>query len=159
MILFLLIVAAFALGVVKLFLLRFEAGDVYPAYSSLRSDPLGSRAFYGSLKNINRARVSRNYLPLQHFEFERQTAFFYIGTAAFDSQSVSVEWLKIFERLTNKGGRLVLSFLPVEKKPANWRMQKCFVPQGDLKDKDKTPPGAEPKDSEDPAKHTEMCFS
>jgi hypothetical protein len=156
MILFLLIVAAFALGVVKLFLLRFEAGDVYPAYSSLRSDPLGSRAFYGSLKNINRARVSRNYLPLQHFEFERQTAFFYIGTAAFDSQSVSVEWLKIFERLTNKGGRLVLSFLPVEKKPANWRMQKCFVPQGDLKDKDKTPPGAEPKDSEDPAKHTEM---
>ncbi len=156
MILFLLIVAAFALGVVKLFLLRFEAGDVYPAYSSLRSDPLGSRALYSSLEKINRDRVSRNYLPLQNVEFEQQTVFFYIGTAVFDSQSVSAEWLKIFERLTNKGGRLVLSFLPVEKKPANWRMQKCFVPQGDLKDKDKTPPGAAPKNSEVPAKHPEM---
>jgi hypothetical protein len=127
-ILFLLIGAAFAFGVVKLFLLRFEAGDVYPAYSSLRSDPLGSRAFYSSLENVDSARVSRNYLPLQGFEFEQQTALFYIGTAAFDSQSISGEWFKIFERLTNKGGRLVLSFLPVEQKPANWRMQKCFVP-------------------------------
>jgi hypothetical protein len=111
-----------------LFLLRFEAGDVYPAYSSLRSDPLGSRAFYSSLENVDRARVSRNYLPLQDFEFEQQTAFFYIGIEAFDSQAMPVEWFKIFERLTDKGGRLVLSFLPVEKKPANWRMQKCFVP-------------------------------
>jgi hypothetical protein len=152
-ILFLLIVAAFALGVVKLFLLRFEAGDVYPAYSSLRSDPLGSRVFYSSLENISSARVSRNFLPLQNLEFKQKTAFFYIGTAAFDSQSLSLEWLKIFERLTNKGGRLVLSFLPVEKKPANWRMQKCFLPGGDLKDKDKTPQGAPPKDSPNPAEN------
>ena len=127
-ILFFLIGAAFVLGVVKLFLLRFEAGDVYPAYSSLRSDPLGSRAFYSSLENVDRARVRRNYLPLQGFEFGQQTAFFYIGTEAFDSQSMPVEWFKIFERLTDRGGRLVLSFLPVEKKPANWRKQKCFVP-------------------------------
>ncbi len=156
LILFLAIVAAFTLGVVKLFLLRFEAGDVYPTYSSLRSDPLGSRAFYAGLENINSARVSRNYMPLQNFEFEQQTAFFYIGTAVFDPQSISGEWFKLFERLTNKGGRLILSFLPVEKKPANWRMQKCFIPQGELKDKDKKPPATAPKDSENPAKHPEM---
>ena len=156
MILLVLIVTTFALGVVKLFLLRFEAGDVYPAYSSLRSDPLGSRAFYSSLKNVNRVRVSRNYLPMQSFEFEEQTAFFHIGTAAFDSQSVSGEWLEIFERLTDKGGRLVLTFIPVEKKPADWRMQKCFVPQGEPYDKDERPPGGEPKDSENPANHPQM---
>ena len=57
------------LGVVKLFLLRFQAGDVYPAYSSLRSDPLGSRAFYRSLQNLNKAAVSRNYLRLQNLKF------------------------------------------------------------------------------------------
>ena len=28
-------------GVVHLFLLRFETGDVYPQYSSLRADPVG----------------------------------------------------------------------------------------------------------------------
>jgi hypothetical protein len=156
LILFILVVAAFALGVVKLFLLRFEAGDVYPAYSSLRSDPLGSRAFYRSLENIDRARVSRNYLPLQNLEFERQTTFFYIGTEAFDSRSVSWEWLKIFERLTNKGGRLVLSFLPVEKRPANRRMQKCFAPVGELKNNDEKPSDAAPQNSQNPAEHHQI---
>jgi hypothetical protein len=55
-------------------------------------------------------------------EFKENTVFFYIGTSVFDSDSVSAEWFKVFERLANTGGRLVLSFLPVEKKPPNWRM-------------------------------------
>jgi hypothetical protein len=155
MILFLLMVAAFALAVVKLFLLRFGAGDVYPPYSSLRSDPLGSRAFYSSLEKINRVRVGRNFLPLQNLEFQPQTAIFYIGISPFDAESVPLEWLQIFERLTNKGGRLVLSFLPVEKKPANWRMQKCSFPAGELQDKAKTSPGPAPRDSDKPGKHQE----
>ena len=153
LILFLLIAAAFTLGVVKLFLLRFAAGDVYPAYSSMRSDPLGSRVFYSSLENMNKTRVSRNYLPLQNFEFKQQTAFFYIGTPAFDFQSVSTQWLNVFERLTVNGGRLVLSFLPVEKKPANWRMQKCFIEEVDLQGKEQKPADAAEKGSENPEPH------
>jgi hypothetical protein len=123
------IVSGFVLGVLKLFLLRFEAGDVYPAYSSLRSDPVGSRAFYSSLENINDTVVGRNYLPLQNVEFKENTAFFYIVASVFDSDSVSAEWFEVFERLTNAGGRLVLSFLPVEKKPAGWRLSKCAPPR------------------------------
>ncbi len=136
------------LGVVKLFLLRFEAGDVYPAYSSLRSDPLGSRAFYRSLENINATLVSRNYLRLHNLKFEECTAFFYVGIAAFDSESVSSEWLKVFERLTNAGGRLLLSFLPVEKKPADWRMSKCFAPTEKVADKEKARQNDGKRDSE-----------
>ena len=83
------IMLGFMLGVVKLFLLRFEAGDVYPAYSSLRSDPLGGRAFYSSLENINAALVSRNYLTLQNLKFKKRTAFVYAGVAAINSESVS----------------------------------------------------------------------
>jgi hypothetical protein len=75
-ILFVVIVSGFMFGVLKLFLLRFEAGDVYPAYSSLRSDPLGSRAFYSSLENINDTAVGRNYRSLQTLEFNENTAFF-----------------------------------------------------------------------------------
>lgn len=123
-----LIVAGFTFGVIKLFFLRFEAGDVYPAYSSLRSDPLGSRALYSSLENIDAAAVGRNFRPLQNLEFIENTAFFYIGTPVFDSDSVSADWLKTFEGLTHAGGRLILTFLPVEKKPANWRMSKCRQP-------------------------------
>jgi hypothetical protein len=139
-------------GVVKLFLLRFEAGDVYPAYSSLRSDPLGSRAFYSSLKNIDDTVVSRNYRSLQTVEFKENTAFFYIGTSVFDTDSVSAEWFKIFERLTNTGGRLVLSFLPVEKKPPNWRMSKCVVPQKQIEDKDDTRQKDASSDNQNPSK-------
>jgi hypothetical protein len=145
---FIFIVLGFTLGVVKLFLLRVEAGDVYPAYSSLRSDPLGSRAFYRSLENINAALVSRNYLTLQNFKFKERTSLFYVGISAIDSESVSSEWLNVFERLTNTGGRLLLSFLPVEKKPADWRMSKCFAPTEKVKDKEKAQPNDGPNDSE-----------
>jgi hypothetical protein len=139
-------------GVVRLFLLRFEAGDVYPAYSSLRSDPLGSRAFYNSLENIDDTVVSRNYRSLQTVEFKENTAFFYIGTSVFDSDSVSAEWFKVFERLTNTGGRLVLSFLPVEKKPPNWQMSKCVVRQKQIEDKDDTRQKDASSDSQNPSK-------
>jgi len=145
---FILIVLGFLLGVVKLFLLRFEAGDVYPAYSSLRSDPLGSRALYKSLQNINAALVSRNYLTLQNLKFEDRMTLFYAGLAAFDSESVSSEWIRIFERLTNTGGRLLLSFLPVEKKPADWRMLKCFAPIQKAEDKEKAQQNDGKRDSE-----------
>jgi hypothetical protein len=133
---FAVIVSGFILGVFKLFLLRFEAGDVYPAYSSLRSDPLGSRAFCSSLENINGSRVSRNYHRLQEIEFKKNTAFFIIGSSVFDADSVSAEWLQVFERLTDAGGRLVLSFLPVEKKPANRRMSGCAAPKKETEDSD-----------------------
>jgi hypothetical protein len=135
-VIFVVIVSGFMFGVLKLFLLRFEAGDIYPAYSSLRSDPLGSRALYSSLENINEAGVSRNYHPLHTLEFKENTAFFYIGTSVFNSDSVSAEWFQVFEQLANAGGRLVLSFLPVEKKPANWRMSKCAAPQKEPFDND-----------------------
>jgi hypothetical protein len=149
---FIFIVLGFMLGVVKLFLLRFEAGDVYPAYSSLRSDPLGGRAFYKSLENLNEALVSRNFLTVQNLKFKERTAFFYVGIAAFDSESVSSEWLKVFERLTNTGGRLLLSFLPVEEKPADWRLSKCFAPAAEVQDKEKARRGDAHTDSENSSK-------
>jgi hypothetical protein len=135
---FFVIVLGFIFGVVQLFLLRFEAGDVYPAYSSLRSDPLGIRALYSSLENMNKNRVSRNYLTLQNLKLEDHTALFYVGVEVFDAESVSAEWLEVFERLTSNGGRLILSFLPSKKKPADWRMSTCIAPAEDVKDTDKT---------------------
>ena len=53
--------AAFAFGLVQLFQLRFEVGDVYPPYSSLRSDPLGAMAFYESLEKLPGVSVRRDF--------------------------------------------------------------------------------------------------
>ena len=60
-VLLVLLLIAFLLGVGHLFVLRFQTGDVYPAYSSLRSDPLGTRVLYESLENLGDITLQRNY--------------------------------------------------------------------------------------------------
>ena len=62
----LLLAAAFVLGVLRLFNIQLAAGDVYPEYSSLRSDPAGAKLLYDGLSGIERLRVERNYLPLEY---------------------------------------------------------------------------------------------
>jgi hypothetical protein len=106
----------FIAGLVRLFILRFDAGDIYPAYSSLRSDPLGTKALYESLENFDTIAIRRNY-QLQHaLEFEYDTTFFYLGVSATGGDPVSEELIEVFDRLTEAGGRLVLSFLPTYQK-------------------------------------------
>jgi hypothetical protein len=63
-----LIVAAFLWGVLHLFGLKFTEGDVYPEYSSLRSDPSGAKLLYDSLARMPHLTTSRNYLPLDNLE-------------------------------------------------------------------------------------------
>ena len=111
-----LLLVAFLFGVGHLFVLRFQTGDVYPAYSSLRSDPLGTRVLYESLENIDDITIRRNYNFLHSLKPEADTTFFYLGTSADDYQSVPQELIEVFDRLTQSGGRLVVSFLPINKK-------------------------------------------
>lgn len=106
----------FVAGVTHLFLLRFESGDVYPAYSSLRSDPLGTGALFESLKNLDGVAVQRNYQPLKAITLEPQTTLFYLGASAASFEPASENMQAVFDRLFQSGGRLVLTFLPVTKK-------------------------------------------
>ena len=112
---FIALVLAFCYGLVQLFLLRFQSGDVYPPYSSLRSDPLGTRALYESLVLINPAAVSRNYNPFPDIQFEDTTSFMYLGATVFDPEAVSEDFAETVDQLTTAGGRLVLAFLPLGK--------------------------------------------
>jgi len=111
------LIAFFLIGVVNLFLLRFEAGDVYPPYSSLRSDPLGTRAFYESLDNLDNIDAKRNYLPMSKIKSGQGVTFFYLGAKVFTSDSVHKDLLKSFEHIARSGGRLVIAFFPVMKDP------------------------------------------
>lgn len=47
---------------------RFSAGDTYPPYSSLRSDPLGSRVLFESLDRLEGLQAVRNYRSLDKLE-------------------------------------------------------------------------------------------
>ena len=47
------VLGAFGYGLVQLFKLRFATGDIYPPYSSLRGDPLGSRVYVDRLQQLD----------------------------------------------------------------------------------------------------------
>jgi hypothetical protein len=112
--LFFLGTAAFLYGIAHLFALRFEAGDVFPPYSTLRADPLGARIFYESLRALPDIVVERNVKPLQKFSAGEPTTLFYLGAKSNYWRESEVQ---AFENLVSKGGRLVVAFHPVEKAP------------------------------------------
>ena len=102
-------------GVINLFLLRFRTGDIYPAYSSLRSDPLGTRMLYDSLDNFDAITVKRNYLMLPSLTIEPDATFFYFGSKIPRDDKIPKRSSRILDRLNQSGGRLVISYLPVQK--------------------------------------------
>ena len=69
----------FVAGLIYLFLLRFETGDVYPPYSSLRSDPLGTMALCESLEKIPGVEVRRDLRDANVLPEERATTYLHLA--------------------------------------------------------------------------------
>jgi hypothetical protein len=108
-ILLVLLICGFGYGLSRLFQLRFSTGDIYPAYSSLRSDPLGTRGLYESLDRLIGS--ERNYRPLLRDDRGREKVLFVLGA---DPQELRVSDtdVKDLEQFITTGGRLVLAFRP-----------------------------------------------
>ena len=111
-----LLLISLLVGVIHLFILRFQTGDIYPAYSSLRSDPLGTRAFYDSLENFNEFAVQRNFHFLHSLKIGPDVVWFYLGADIPGSDMIPQRISQDLDRLTESGGRLVISYLPVHEK-------------------------------------------
>src|SRR5438552_3131072 len=88
-ILLFLILLGFGYGLNRLFSLRFQAGDIYPAYSSFRTDPLGTKALYESLNRLLAA--ERNFRPLLTMESGRDSALFVLGVQPSQLRLAEVE--------------------------------------------------------------------
>ena len=109
--------SAFLYGIAHLFALRFEAGDVFPPYSTLRGDPLGAKIFYESLRALPGIAVEQNQKPLSRFSAGNDTTLFYLGAKSNYWRESDVV---AFENLVSKGGRLVLTFYARDKAPNRW---------------------------------------
>ena len=105
----LIVLAGFTWGVIQLFQTRFARGDIYPAYSSLRSDPLGAKAFYQSVARLDQFQVSRNEKSLDQFTRAGDATLFYLGAAQLFWSEKTTDNL---EKFIKSGGRLVISFYP-----------------------------------------------
>lgn len=107
-----LLLLLFAWGAEQVAVMPLQTGEVYPYYSSLRSDPLGTRALYQSLASLPEIEVSRLYKvrPL----LEPQTTLLILGVDPSPWYRFLPEqsWTD-YERMVSRGGRLVIAFLPV----------------------------------------------
>jgi hypothetical protein len=110
----------FVFGLIHLFKLRFDAGDNYPPYSSLRSDPLGSKALYESVDALLPARRHRQ--PLSKLGEGREITMLWLGEEAKNLRFLPGEF-KDLEAFVRTGGRLVIGLLPVLERPRSNRMQ------------------------------------
>jgi hypothetical protein len=104
--------AAFALGIAYLFELRFESGDVYPPYSSLRADPLGTMALYESFERIPGLTVSRDFSESDTLPEEPQTIYLHLGGEPFDLEGMPDEAYRNLQDFLTRGGRLVITYFP-----------------------------------------------
>ncbi len=109
----LILAGGFIFGITKLFLLRYEAGDVYPPYSSLRADPVGTKALAAALAEIPSVEVRRNFKPLQRMRTDRPITLVYTGVPhkAFWTE----QELAAFDTLVVRGSRAVFTFFPIDQ--------------------------------------------
>jgi hypothetical protein len=107
-----LLLGGFGWGVMWLFHLRFNAGDIYPPYSSFRADPLGAKALYESLQGIPSLSVRRFFQASSKLEGSPRRVLFLFGAGNTDLSLMPESDFKILQRFLFSGGRVVISLLP-----------------------------------------------
>lgn len=106
---------AFVLGLTRLFVLRYEVGDIYPPYSSLRADPLGTKALATALEELPNIGVRRNFKPLPKVHNDGPVTLVYAGVG--HHANWTNEELAAFNTMVLNGSRAVFAFYPVETPP------------------------------------------
>jgi hypothetical protein len=102
----------FAFGLVELFELRFAGGDVYPAYSSLRADPLGTMALYESLGQIPGIAVRRDFTTANRLPAGPGTVYLHLAASRHELERMPAELMQELKQFLARGGRLVLAYAP-----------------------------------------------
>src|SRR5215467_6528288 len=113
-------VVLFAAGLYQIFQLRFESGDVYPEYSSLRADPLGTMALCESLDRMPGVFVRRDYSADNRLPDGRDTTYLHLAAHTDDWAWMDQDLIKEIEGFVMGGGRLAVSFYPETSKPFRW---------------------------------------
>lgn len=119
--------ALFIAGVIYLFLLRFETGDIYPPYSSLRADPLGTMALCESLDGLPGIRVRRDLSTTSKLPEEPHTTYLHLAADTDDWRKLPGDIFNEIESFANRGGRLIITMRP-EYKASFWNTPRPTFP-------------------------------
>jgi hypothetical protein len=114
------ITAVFIAGVYHIFSIRFGLGDIYPHYSSLRSDPMGAKIFFEGLANLPGYTVERDHSTTLTWEGGKETTLFILGLKTGIDHSAlknpGKQNYKTISTILSSGSRLVISLHPVAYK-------------------------------------------
>lgn len=105
-----LLAAALGWGVTRLFALRFARGDVYPPYSTLRTDPLGSKILADAIDGMPGLRVERNFRTLKRLRKDSTMTLVYLGLRPQDE--VDENEFAELDSLVRNGVRVIFAFTP-----------------------------------------------
>ena len=111
---------------VALLKLRFDAGDVYPPYSTLRADPLGAMALYESLQRLPGISVRRDFQAANRLPGGWDTTYLQLAGEISLWRKLPEDVVRKIERFTIEGGRLVIILSP----PNHRRFQGAEGDQG-----------------------------
>jgi hypothetical protein len=117
------LVGALVWGVEQVVVSPLETGDIYPPFSSLRSDPMGTRALYDSLGEMPGITVERLYRQRTELSSPDE-ALFVLGVDPVGWSALKAKELSEYEKLVTHGGRLVIGFVPV-RDPGSMPMERA----------------------------------
>lgn len=102
----------FVFGVFELFELRFESGDVYRPYSSLRADPLGTMALYESIEKLPGVTAQRDFSADNHLPEDASTTYLHLAASQFEWEWMPEDSFREVDSFVRRGGRLVIALFP-----------------------------------------------
>ena len=104
------LLALFIWGLQQVARAPLASGEAYPPYSSLRADPLGTKALHDSLQALPELSVARQYR--NSAELPKQSALLQLGVNATPWRRMSKQAILADEKRLAAGGRLIIAFLP-----------------------------------------------
>lgn len=120
----LLFAAALVFGLVRLFELRFDRGDLYPPYSTLRTDPLGASIFCESLDRVPGVSSQRYFEETFKSDDGKAHALFILGADTRSLQWLSRSEFDTIQRFIFNGGRVVIAYRPETSEPWSFRFSR-----------------------------------
>lgn len=110
---FLVLIALLGFTIERLVRDRLARGDVYPPFSSLRSDPLGTKALYDALSEIPGVETSRYMRPMDELQDQPPGTLLYLGDQSWSwEMNLPQRLFQSVEHWMASGGRMVITLSP-----------------------------------------------
>jgi hypothetical protein len=103
-----LVAAAFLWGVIGLFNRQFASGELYPEYSTMRTDRYGTKLLFDSLRKLPGIEVERNFLPMEFLPRDG-AALVLLGVNPLKVNWDDALFLQAAEKLARRGNRVIVA--------------------------------------------------